>query len=63
MYVYKWDCGKFSFEVADANLKVDGQDYGTLKAGDEVVIDGRGKPKITVNNVQRSPVENRVGDH
>src|SRR5579885_962892 len=61
-YIYKWDCGKFNFEVVDERLKVDGQDYGALKAGDSVVIDGRGKLKIAVNDVERKPVENPVSD-
>jgi outer membrane protein assembly factor BamB len=54
-YSFDWNCGKFSFEVIDANLKVNGQDYGTLKAGDEVVIDARLAVQVLVNQVERKP--------
>ena len=32
--VFTFDCGKFKFEVIDARLKVNGRDYGILKADD-----------------------------
>jgi hypothetical protein len=52
-YEYTWDCGKFNFQVVDNGLMVNGQDYGTLKAGDEVVIDGRQEATVTINGVER----------
>jgi hypothetical protein len=58
-YVYTWDCGKFSFEVVDASLKVNDRDYGILKTGDEVIIDGRQELKVTVNDVERAPAAER----
>jgi hypothetical protein len=54
---YKWDCGSMNFEVAGDSLKVNGHDYGTLKGGDAVVIDGRQDAKVTVNDVERMPVK------
>jgi hypothetical protein len=56
-YSYTWDCGTFHFEVVDTSLKVNDRDYGLLKSGDEVVIDGRDEPTVSVNGMERAPAE------
>jgi hypothetical protein len=56
-YAYKWSCGTLNFEVVDETLKVNGRDYEPLKAGDQVVIDGRRDLHVTVNGSERTPVE------
>jgi hypothetical protein len=57
-YAFKWSCGTLNFEMVDDSLKVNGKAYEPLKAGDDVVIDGRAEVRVTVNGVQRLPVEN-----
>jgi hypothetical protein len=54
-YAYTWDCGSLRFEMVEDALRVNGRDYGTLRAGDAVVIDGRGDLSVTVNGVERAP--------
>ncbi len=41
-------------ETDGKNLRVNGEDYGTLKAGD--VVNLREKGKVLVNDVERKPV-------
>ena len=63
---FLWDNGNVKIELkvtrpksaADtfsSRLKVGEGDYGTLKPGDDVIIDVRQTVKVTVNGVERTP--------
>jgi hypothetical protein len=51
--VHGWKFGELEFGLDHMRLKVNGQDYGEVKAGDQIRID---ESKVTVNGTARSPV-------
>ena len=64
--IFRWDNGNLKIELrvtrpkaaADSfssRLKIGESDYGTLKPGDDVIIDARQAVKVTVNGVERTP--------
>jgi len=64
--IFCWDNGNLKIELrvtrpkaaADSfssRLKIGESDYGTLKPGDDVIIDARQAVKVTVNGVERTP--------
>ena len=64
--IFLWDNGNLKIELrvtrpkaaADSfssRLKIGESDYGTLKPGDDVIIDARQAVKVTVNGVERTP--------
>jgi hypothetical protein len=57
-YNYEADFGTFKFEALGPRLKVDRRDYGELPRDADVVIDARREEiKVSVNGVERTPIE------
>jgi hypothetical protein len=55
---YGADFGKFKLATLGRRLKIDGWDYGELQPGADAVIDARREEiKVTVNGVERTPLE------
>jgi len=50
--VRTWKAGDLEYVVDHMKLSVSGKRYGTLKAGDEVLIEGG---KVKVNGAERQP--------
>jgi hypothetical protein len=42
-------------DTFSSRLKIGESDYGTLKPGDDVIIDARQAVKVIVNGVERTP--------
>ena len=64
--IFRWDNGNLKIELKvtrpkaaadsfNSRLKIGESDYGTLKPGDDVIIDARQAVKVTVNGVERTP--------
>jgi hypothetical protein len=64
--IFRWDNGNLKIELRvtrpkaaadgfNSRLKIGESDYGTLKPGDDVIIDARQAVKVTVNGVERTP--------
>jgi hypothetical protein len=54
-HINSWRGGEVEFTIRDKKfLSVNGRDYGTVEAKDEVVIDGP-TAAVTVNGVEREP--------
>ena len=64
--IFLWDNGNLKIELRvtrpkaaadsfNSRLKIGESDYGTLKPGDDVIIDARQAVKVTVNGVERTP--------
>jgi hypothetical protein len=50
--VHTWKSGDLEYVVDHMKLSVNKRKYGTLKAGDQVLIEGG---KVKVNDVERQP--------
>ena len=64
--IFRWDNGNLKIELKvtrpkaaadsfNSRLKIGESDYGSLKPGDDVIIDARQAVKVTVNGVERTP--------
>ena len=64
--IFRWDNGNLKIELKvtrpkaaadsfNSRLKIGESDYGTLKPGDDVIIDARQAVKVTLNGVEQTP--------